>query len=66
VASIQGFRELVEVFYKKCDKEAFRIFVVTARQIWFRHNKWIHERVFTHPSEIVHTAAMAIVDYTEA
>jgi hypothetical protein len=45
------FGELVRGFsiklwclcYKKYDKEAFRIFVVIARQIWFCCNKWIHE-----------------------
>jgi hypothetical protein len=65
VASMQCFRELAEAFYKRCNREELRTFMVTARQIWLLHNKWIHEREFTHPNVIVRTAATAIADYKE-
>jgi hypothetical protein len=37
--------------------------VETARKIWFRRNKWIHDGLFTPPNEVSRSAHAAVKDY---
>lgn len=66
VADVGNFRELAEGFFEKCNKDVFRLFAETARQIWFRRNRWIHDGVFTHPNKVARTAAKVVEDFTVA
>lgn len=50
---------LRSIFQKGVGHE-IEIFIETARHLWARRNKWIHERVFTHPNGIVHAVGNAV------
>jgi hypothetical protein len=66
VTDVGNFQDLAELFFERCKKDLFRLFAATARQIWFRRNRWIHEGVFTHPNEVARFAAVIVEDFSEA
>ena len=47
----------------KCDPQEFQLFVGIARRIWLRRNSLIHEGIFAHPNEIIHSANTALSDF---
>jgi hypothetical protein len=57
------FLQVVEFFYQKCEGGDFCLFVETAKKIWFRRNKLIHEGLFTHLSDVAWVAIRAVEDY---
>jgi hypothetical protein len=47
VSAASDFLLLAEDIFQKSEGNEFAIFVETARKIWFRINKWIHDGLFT-------------------
>jgi hypothetical protein len=57
------FIKVAEGMLMKCDPEEFQLFVGIARRIWLRRNSLIHEGIFAHPNEILHSATTALSDF---
>ena len=51
---------------RSCDKDEFRLFVETARRVWFRQNETVHGGPFTHPTALVQQAGEALADFSVA
>jgi hypothetical protein len=57
------FIKVAEGMLMKCDPEEFQLFVGIARRIWLRRNSLIHEEIFAHPNEILHSATTTLSDF---
>jgi ribonuclease HI len=55
--------QIAESFLHDNSGEVFDLFFVTARQLWFRRNEWIHEGSFTHLNVLILSAQQKIDDY---
>ncbi|XP_059436808.1 uncharacterized protein LOC132169875 [Corylus avellana] len=65
--SVEGeFRDLAEYFLQSKVDNAFETFALIARNSWFRHNEWIHEGLFTHPTDLASRASRSLQEFKEA
>lgn len=58
-----NFFQLFETLLARCETEELELFVVTARRIWLRRNDVIHRGFFTHPTQLLCDARIALEDF---
>ena len=63
---IGDFRGLAELYVQNTEEGIFEMFAMTARNIWFRRNEWVHDGRFTHPTELVLRTSRQLEDFKEA
>jgi hypothetical protein len=47
------FVDLAERIFNKCNKEDSALFILRARQVWMRRNKWVHDGLFINPDTVL-------------
>jgi hypothetical protein len=62
----QSFISLFEGICRIGRENDIWLFVVLARQIWLRRNKYIHEGLFAHPDTLVRQAYNSLEEYDAA
>lgn len=62
-ASGVSFKEVFEDGIQRYSKEILELLVVVARGIWFRRNKLVFERAFSHPDDVFSAAINFIREY---
>jgi hypothetical protein len=59
----RDFVQIFEEVSQRCDKDEVELFAVVSRKIWLRRNGVVHGESFTHPTQLLKEAEIALGDF---
>jgi hypothetical protein len=59
----RDFLQIFKEVYQRCDKDDVELFAVVSRRIWLRRNGAVHGESFTHPTQLLKEAEIALAEF---